>query len=267
MERKFSIGRNRFVGFAKGNLQYNPANSIYRIAEKQYETIGLANEHAAEPNYKDWIDLFCYNSFGDITPTFHSGDPGDYPVGDISNISFNGLSDKFRILTRDEWDFLLFQRDNAAGLFGFAAIKLNEDTTINGFILLPDGECPDTFKHSHQMIIDTDPDLENYFFYNTRKFYSEGFGENIYTKEEFEALESTGAIFFPAGGVVRISEKSEREDKIRVASVNTFASYWTATEYCTKEAAYWITANYHKELLTTAYNKAVGLSVRLAFDL
>ncbi|MBO5737201.1 MAG: hypothetical protein J6S04_05270 [Clostridia bacterium] len=236
MEHTFSIGNGHTVVFSQGNLQYNRSNNEFRFALRQYEMLGAVNENLDDQTYDGWMDLFRFD--------------------DCKDLSIDG----YRLLTIDEWRYILFHRDNAVNLFGFASIQVDEDARINGFIVLPDGSEPEGFKHSYPNVSEGDVPI-----FVSHATYDKGFDDNIYTLEEYEALEQQGAVFLPAGGVVKVNaEKSQRPDGVYVASVNKYASYWTSSEYMNDNLAYWVTADYKNELLTHAYDKSKGLGVRLA---
>ena len=125
MEHTFSIGNGHTVVFSQGNLQYNRSNNEFRVALRQYEMLGAVNENLDDPTYDGWLDLFRFDDCKDLS------------------------IDEYRLLTIDEWRYILFHRDNAVNLFGFASIQVDEGTRINGFIIIPDGTVPEGFKHSY----------------------------------------------------------------------------------------------------------------------
>lgn len=82
----FSVAANRRVIFSKGNLQYHPANGIFRFARNQYDTIDEFNMNL-NALYEGWVDLFGYGTSGvtgAATQTTNiSDDPDDFTKEDI----------------------------------------------------------------------------------------------------------------------------------------------------------------------------------------
>jgi glycosyltransferase involved in cell wall biosynthesis len=73
---QFSINENgKKVIFSQGNLQYNPAENIWRFAEKQYDMIGADNANIS-PTYNGYIDLFGWGTGNN--PTLASEAAADY---------------------------------------------------------------------------------------------------------------------------------------------------------------------------------------------
>ncbi|MBR4115414.1 MAG: hypothetical protein IKK40_05330 [Bacteroidales bacterium] len=182
----FSVSASDRVFFSKGNLQYQPINGIWRFAENQYDVIGQDNEKIS-PKYTGWIDLFGWGTSGwkdaakpsDVSPDYKNyfvggGNTnsltGFYAQGDwgvFNRISNGGnVEGRWRTLTFDEWDYLLFKRNRASQLNYHAQID-----SVNGLVLLPD---------------------------NWAKEPETGFRQ--YTVEEWSALETDGAVFLPEAG-------------------------------------------------------------------
>lgn len=173
---KFSISSGKYINFSPGNLQYNKYKKKWRFASKQYNYIGDDNKWISSSYYEGWIDLFSWGT-GDspeyyteeyLNSTFvdwGSNEIGDYEVG------------TWRTLTINEWEYILSKRPNASSLKGVAQVA-----GTNGLILLPDNwECPNGIT------------------------FNSGFGSsyssvNNYSASEWAILESSGAVFLPAGG-------------------------------------------------------------------
>ena len=173
---KFSISSGKYINFSPGNLQYNKYKKQWRFASKQYNYIGDDNKWISRSYYEGWIDLFSWGT-GDspedyteenLNSTFvdwGSNEIGDYEVG------------TWRTLTINEWEYILSKRPNASSLKGVAQVA-----GTNGLILLPDNwECPNGIT------------------------FNSGFGSsyssvNNYSASKWAILESSGAVFLPAGG-------------------------------------------------------------------
>ena len=193
----FSVSAYQKVYFSKGNLQYKPSAKVFRFAENQWDHIGgtftefgfggvsysfgnvysngtkLSNTNVS-PTYSNWIDLFVWGSGDNPTKTDVSGYK-DWGSNPISN--GGGMPDSWRILSQEEWNYLLFERPTKSGI-RYAKIQLVADGKYEGLILLPD---------------DWDPS-----YYNLKDTNNPGgiSAENVITKEDFyEKLESHGVVF------------------------------------------------------------------------
>ena len=176
---KFSVSSTKKVTFSLGNLQYHPANNQWRFAQSQLDYIGDANGNISS-TYNGWIDLFGWGTGN--APTKSSYDERDYYEFYDWGINKIGKDapNTWRTLTYNEWDYVVFDRPNASSLKGVAQVN-----GVNGLILLPDNwSCPVgvTFKtgfHSKNGV-------SYYAYYQT------------FTAEQWNKMESAGAIFLPA---------------------------------------------------------------------
>ena len=145
----FTIGYNKTVAFAPGNLQYinfilsiNSSHHLQYItttdtwtfAANQYEYIGTRN--MVNKAFADTIDLFAWSTDTDPSTAW-----GVTLVEDLELFSGNfvdwgtaiGDGDTWRTLTSAEWEYLRASRANAAQLIGVASVNGS-----HGLILLPD---------------------------------------------------------------------------------------------------------------------------------
>jgi hypothetical protein len=206
----FSIAANKQVTFSKGNLQYHPANNIWRFAEKQTDCIGAANSNISA-TYDGWLDLFGWSTsatnFGVSTSTSnYSGSFVDWGTNKIGNDAPNS----WRTLTREEWNYVLNTRNNASSLVGVAQVN-----GVNGLVLLPDGWLSPEgviFKSGFH----SSYGVSYYAAYQT------------FTAEQWAKLESAGAVFFPAAG-----DRSGSS----VYSVQYDGGYWSSTSDGSGDAA------------------------------
>lgn len=177
----FSVSADKQVTFSKGNLQYHPANDVWRFAENQWDYVGEANSNIAA-DYAGWLDLFGWGT-GDC-PTKASEDYTDYPifVDWGTNTIGNDAPNTWRTLTMEEFQYIEYTRKNASDLMGIAQVN-----GVNGVIILPDNwVCPVgiTFKSGFH----TEESSEAYALYQT------------FDSEQWSRMEALGAVFIPASG-------------------------------------------------------------------
>jgi hypothetical protein len=201
--KEFSVSATSTVRFSKGNLQYNAAQDIWRFAAKQYQYIGNANTNISS-SYNGWIDLFGWGTSGwnsgatayqpwstsitdeDYYPggTYNNTLTGDYADADwgVHNRINNGgnKARQWRVLTKDEWSYLIGNSGNRTGKCGHATIK-GTAKSYAGIVLLPD-----------------DWTLPSGVTFTAG--YGNGYTTNTYTIAQWEKMESAGAIFLPAAG-------------------------------------------------------------------
>ncbi|MBR3724872.1 MAG: hypothetical protein IKN11_05720 [Bacteroidales bacterium] len=177
----FSVSANQQVRFSKGNMQYNETAHIWRFAEHQYDYLGKAND-IEDISYSGWTDFLEY--WKNINWPISNGGGKDY---------------RWRMLTADEWDYLLNTRPNATSYVGIGNIN-----GVGGLILLPDSMMlPPGFTFVAGFASD-----------------DEGWTRNNYTLAEWAILEAAGAVFLPAAG-----------DKVGtyLNGIGTQGAYWTST--------------------------------------
>ena len=235
------------------------AKGTWRFAENQWDYVGEANENIAE-DYDGWIDLFCWGTSGydntandpyaifyqpwsnstihlstikldstlncdmyDITGecvweyTYLDASYNAYGYGPSTNMQqdvgifatsayydwgiYNAISnggnspDIWRTLTTDEWEYLLRTRNNAQYLRSQGTVN-----GIKGYILLPDDfKKPADITWLHQ---------------------ANNWTSNTYTIEQWEKIETIGAIFLPASGWCRTIDGQEYD-----------GGYWSSTGF------------------------------------
>lgn len=188
----FSVAQDRQVQFAQGNLQYQPSTATWRFAEHQYEMIGAANAKISA-SYTGWIDLFCWGTGSN--PASSASDFRKYTTyteWGVNAISNGGNQPNvWRTLTKNEWTYLLLLRPNAATLCALGKVK-----EVCGLILLPDNwETP-------QGVSFVPSSKKGFVKKNTyyKSAQQNGYSHNVYTAEQWSAMESAGAVFLPAVG-------------------------------------------------------------------
>ena len=179
---------------------------------------------------------------------------GDYAYADwgIYNPIENGgnFAGLWRVLTHEEWVYIIESRPNAGKLFGFATI----DNQYKGVILLPDEwVLPSgvTFK----------PGTDCYMEYETGNGWRNlnldmqtNYNDNKYTLAQWKIMEEAGAVFFPAMGYLTGGEIRYPNDYGYYASSSARNGY---TEYAMEFD--------NKSLLASdgAARRGNGVSVRL----
>ncbi len=218
----FSVAIDKNVAFSRGNLQYTQSTDSWSFAENQYDVLGTAN--ISDGNLADKIDLFGWSGSSGtaMCGVGTSGESNDYK-GDFYDWGKNSVSGyapkTFRTLTQQEWYFLLDFRTEASAKRGVACIKLSDTDSVNGLILLPDvWTCPDgiTFKSGFA----DENSEEAYAAYQT------------FSLDEWQKLETAGAVFLPAAGGRYRAEQ--------VYNVQKSCTYWSATANGATEAYFLI---------------------------
>lgn len=154
----FSVAEGKQVYFSQGNLQYQASTGWWRFAEHQYDVCDYNNNQNVSSSSTSWIDLFgwgtsgwsgsgaiCYQPWSTsktntdyyVGGSYENNLTGEYANADwgVYNKIVNGgnTAGIWRTLTKEEWDYLLFERNNASQLFSQGKVN-----NVTGFILLPD---------------------------------------------------------------------------------------------------------------------------------
>lgn len=244
----FSVSANTQIKFSKGNLQYQACSKSWRFAENQYDIIGDANKYISA-NYDGWIDLFGWGTGNN--PVNSSVSKDDYPAfsewGDnkISNGGYTvGL---WRTLTKKEWYYLFFLRDNAELLFGLGSVAGN-----NGMIVLPDNwKTPKNVT----FIPSTSKGLKNMGYNYYKNENGDNYSHNTYTPVEWKVMEDAGAVFLPAAGY-----RYSTTDVYDVGEDGKYHSSTSYDEYTAYQLSFWTHEVYPDGFYTM---KDIGMSVRL----
>ena len=211
LKGEFSVSPEKKVRFSKGNLQYQAKSgadgvSVWRFADEQYDCIGSANSAISATNM-NWIDLFGWGTSGwssgavayqpysssvqdnDYWP---GGDAGNSLTGDFLNADWgrnnsimNGglLPGAWRVLTSEEWEYLINGRPNASAKMGVGVIE-----TRHGMFLLPDNWTPPA---------DTNIKFKAGLLPHGAQQWETN---NWFSVQMWKELEATGVVFLPAGG-------------------------------------------------------------------
>ena len=248
---KFSVAADKQVYFSQGNLQYTQSTATWAFAEHQYDILGDANITVAD-DLADRIDLFGWSADNTTAPfgIRLSTDNADYAGAFVdwgTNTIGTDAPNTWRTLTKDEWEYLLTTRANAAERMGVARINLNDAGSefANGVILLPDDwTCPAgvTFKSGHAA-----SDSEA------------AYGEyQTFTLAQWQALEEAGAVFLPAAGDWKPADTY-------VGRINQYGYVHTATTHDSLEA-YNVSITSDRAAYTNWDDRKARKSVRLVQD-
>ena len=243
---KFAISATDTVAFSRGNLQYQPSTSTWRFAENQWNFVGTANgrirhyQYSTEGwvwTYKGWLDLFGWGTGNNPTAsTSTNSNYGSFTDWGRNAISNGGKkANLWRTMTKDEWDYLFRERENAASLYANGTVS-----GVNGSILLPDNWVIPAdlhFKPSNSTDSTAAP--------------------NNYTADEWVLMEMAGAVFLPI--TYERSMDWQSEYCTAVYQENT-ARYWTSTPNGTNGAYYYVPYGNPTILMDNRY---VGKAVRL----
>ena len=201
------------VLFSQGNLQYV---GTWQFAENQWDCFSTSQ-------YNDHRDLFGWGT-GDA-PNKVSDNNGDY--GTFTDWGTNAITNGgntensgWRTLTKDEWVYLFYSRENAATLFGFGSVN-----GMNGLIILPDNW---TTPEGASFTASTTLGLTNQgsYYHNGN---NDNYSHNTYTAEQWAVMESGGAVFLPAAAYRHGTD-------IQYTYQGGF--YWSSTPYDSDKAYY-----------------------------
>ena len=264
----YSIANGVQVHFAQGNLRYQSSSNSWRFAEEQHLIDGARCEASyyatwadlfgwATSGYHDSTDanniyyspwstshasvpssspIYNENQYGygpsmsmgdrNLTRSSHLYDWGQYNA--IIN-GGNGM-ELWRLMSKEEWNYLLHSRNNAAYLHGYATIwdaPVGEETrTVRGYIILADNWVRPSGITFNANANNAD--------------------ENYYSYEDWKILEASGAVFLP----MREQDWS-----------NSYANYWTSSAGGAGQA-YALTMTQNSFILAP-YNRSDSYSVRL----
>ena len=203
------------VLFSQGNLQYV---GTWQFAEHQWDCFITSQ-------YNDHRDLFGWGT-GDA-PNKVSGYNGDY--GTFTDWGTNAITNGgntensgWRTLTKDEWVYLFYSRENAATLFGFGSVN-----GMNGLIILPDNW---TTPEGASFTASTTLGLTNLgsYYHNDKE---DNYTHNTYTAEQWAVMESAGAVFLPAAAYRHGADSN-------IDYIDGGGFYWSSTPFSAAKAYY-----------------------------
>ena len=243
LEGVFSVSKDKKVGFAKGNLRYSKDanwNDHWSLAEHQYDILGADNLESQEVNQygnrfpsEDHLDLFCWSAGYSNNGTAYTYPYDSYYTGDFeewgTQTAFTDIYGfGWSTMTKDEWTYLLSERENAATLKSFATVN-----GVKGLVLLPDEwNAPDGVIVSEEM-----------------------------TAEQWATIEKTGAVFLPAAGTLTVNMDSKTVASVN--DVNVVGSYWSSTPSETDVNAFSMTFTESEVEPAVDIYRRIGSAVRL----
>ena len=218
---EFSVSRYKKVRFSQGNLQYK--NGVWRFATDELESFRNASNHNLVTTNRDqnWIDLFGFGTSGqgslstsrtpNLPTTYTYATTGYYPhenltgtnrydwgVNEISN--GGNQPDKWRTLTRTEWQYLLGNSTNRQNKNVLAVI----DGNITGLVIAPDGCTVASRWNSTTTVL------------------------RITQQEYIRTYQSAGCVFLPITGYY--SYNNHDQNIVWYTGDNSYEGwYWTST--------------------------------------
>ena len=225
----FLVSDTKAVKFSTGNLQYNCGTYTWSFAEEQYEIIGgeaydgtnNTNYGMNVPGYTGKLDLFawsCESSKYGVNP---SNTDDDYTG---AFVDWGTLVEEtgWYTLTQAEMQYLLNQKKDGKALWTFASIE-----GIKGLMLMP-----------YNWDVKLNDDIE--YGYAPKDFSAE-FEHNVFTADEWNGFQGSGAAFLPTAGSrtggygntenAGVSNKyDENGHYFHVDNVNDYGYYWLNTE-------------------------------------
>lgn len=227
IKEMYSVSPTDKVCFSKGNLQYQASTNTWKFAEHQWDIVGAENRNISETN-DGWIDLYGWSNASD--PVNYSENIYDYKEKgngwDRNPISNGGNQIRiWRLLSNEEWDYLLYKRKTASGVnYVWATVN-----GISGVVLLPDSWST------------------SYYTLQKSKDNQNRFSDNIISQSNWTSkLEAHGAVFLPVTG----SRKGKS-----VGYVGTSGTYWTASVSRDSPSE----DNHHYDIFATTFNESEGL--------
>ena len=225
----FLVSDTKAVKFSTGNLQYNCGTYTWSFAEEQYEIIGgeaydvtnNTNYGMNVPGYTGKLDLFawsCESSKYGVNP---SNTDADYTG---AFVDWGTLVEEtgWYTLTQAEMQYLLNQKKDGKALWTFASIE-----GIKGLMLMP-----------YNWDVKLNDDIE--YGYAPKDFSAE-FEHNVFTADEWNGFQGSGAAFLPTAGsrtggygntenAGASNEYDENGHYFHVDNVNDYGYYWLNTE-------------------------------------
>ena len=269
----FSVGNGKQVRFSKGNLQWtatgthattdSTAIGTWRFAERQWDTIGKANDNISS-SYTGWIDLFGWGTSGwnsganAYQPYSNSLNYSDYYPGDTHTTDlygayanadwgvYNAISNggnqpgMWRTLTNVEWDTLINLRNTTSGI-RFAKANVSG---VPGLIIVPDNWSNSTYA------------------LNSANTTTVNYTCNTITSSQWTILENAGCAFLPAAGFR--NSVTPNTGNVAIAGY-----YWSSKCIATMSAytlTFVVTSTSSSSIRVFSGNRNTGLSVRLVTD-
>ena len=275
----------------------NYNGGVFVFADHQWEICGTNNSWEerddSEGNSVRFpasrrIDLFVYASSGrnragasdaqyhfkpfavDCYGLYHSpvyGQDGEDLQGTNMKMSdwgqFNAIlnggdaPEMWRVMTRDEWNYLLNQRTGATSKRAFATVM-----GVRGLLLLPDNwSGPSVKSFDTEIMDDGDPE-------KPPKTVKPNWSANVYASEsDWNKMEQAGAVFLPAAGSFGDWDYNTRSISLQdynLSDTKAEGSYWTRSSMSYDDARCLRFGN--DNWMFHGSKKVMGRSVRLVMD-
>lgn len=270
-DSKFKVAADKEVYFTQGNLQYigSAATPYWRVAPDQYSYLGAnqgcptsVDAGSTIPANTD-VDLF---GWGEVTPPFKGSTVNsDYNPAVTGNelttdwaTKFNGASPAilkadatqdypkngtgdYCCLTEAEWKYLF-----ANQWWGLATVNMNDGTTVNGLVVVPNvGSTDDEIKTHAQTF------LSGTIYKSVGYFNPVSYSDNTITQN---IIDNNGLLFLPASGY---------RSGNNVGGGNGYIEYWTTTSSDAEKAIRMICNSVYFNTNVSS-NRYGGGAVRLA---
>lgn len=185
---KISVSSSLKVTFSKGNVVKNDDGNTYKLADYQYYATTR------------FVDHLPWNSNGNATSMTNV----------YANNLTNGGTSNWRVLTKNEWNYMLNQRTVSYARWAAVTITTHNNQSRHGLLLFPDA-------FSWPLEANRQP--------GTNGYPSTAWNSNVtYSYEEWCTLEDAGCVFLPAAGR-RINQETSN-----ISYFNTRGYYWTSTQ-------------------------------------
>ena len=170
----FTVGEGKTVQFTKGNLWADASGDKASAPELHFE----ANQYGFNSDYSDNSHVSYFTWSSTVAKAVGTTKDGGNLFCDVSNKqTVDGQSNCYA-LSSGEWGHLFSNRTSAADKYGYAIVN-----NVHGIIILPD-----TFNDPYAGIKAFKPKS------------TVDWTANKYSEAEWIAMESEGAVFFPAAG-------------------------------------------------------------------
>ena len=277
---KFTINANGDqVYFSQGNLQYigSASTPYWKFADHQWDYFGTSTgQNSDDPNVDR--DLFGWGTSGwdngnlyyqpyctsaiDYNDDYEEAEEMGFGYGPTDGTYYNyaltgqyanadwgvynpisnggNTAGLWRTLTMEEWGYILVHRSTPSGI----RFVLGNVNGVNGLILLPD-------SWNTEVCVLNNPNINEYW-------EGEPFSSNIFTLDEWEALENNGTVFLPMAG---------NRFGISVTGVELCSYYWLSSMTTGAGLADALYMDFYSGVFCGEVNyRCSGCSVRLVQD-
>ena len=266
VEGEFSVGDDKKVQFAHGNLRFSgdEYEGTWSMAKQQYDVLGDANvdSQSSGSSYpaslKDLLSWSTTNNKYGVSNYYYYDDEdanaffqGDFVDWGTNPALIADLGAGWSTLSKKEWYYLLNERENAAQLKALAAITYaegEENVEVKGLIIAPDNWAEN---------LAVNPQMPNF---NSSTLQS-------LSLEQWSLMEAAGAVFLPVTGHLWSYEDENHRTQTTINGMDVIGNYWTSTPSGDKSErnAFVLRFNTNDSELTTDADteRRLGCAVRL----